>query len=104
MKGYQKRWAVRRFLAWERCGKLRGMMKISVKLFASLGDFAPKGESAKPFTCEIKAGATLIELIHQLGIPPNEAKLLFVNGRTRQRDYLLQPGDEVGIFPPIGGG
>ena len=79
-------------------------MKISVKLFASLGDFAPGGESAKPFTCEIDAGMSLIGLIHQLDIPADEAKLLFVNGRTRKRDYVLQPGDEVGIFPPIGGG
>ena len=79
-------------------------MKISVKLFASLGEYAPEGESAKPFSCEIEPESTIKDLVDQLGIPEGEARLLFVNGRTRKKDATLQPGDEVGIFPPIGGG
>lgn len=79
-------------------------MEITVKLFASLGAYAPKEESAKPFQCEIEEGATLKRLIEKLDIPEENVKLNFVNGRTRKIDYELQPGDEVGFFPPIGGG
>lgn len=79
-------------------------MKITVKLFASLGEYAPGGESAKPFCCEIRPDTTLMELLEALGIPLEEARLLFVNARTRKKDFVLQSGDEVGIFPPIGGG
>lgn len=79
-------------------------MKITVKLFAFLGEYAPGGESAKPFSCEIEPESTLKDLVDQLGIPDGEARLLFVNGRTRKKDTTLQLGDEVGIFPPVGGG
>jgi len=39
-----------------------------------------------------------------LNLPREEVKVAFVNGRTRPLDWPLQPEDEVGIFPPIGGG
>lgn len=79
-------------------------MEVTVKLFASLGRYAPGEESAKPFFCKIEDGATLKKLIENLGIPEEDVKLKFVNGRTQKLNYELQPGDEVGFFPPIGGG
>lgn len=79
-------------------------MEIKVKLFASLGAYAPDEQSAKPFSCEVEEGATLKRLIEKLGIPNDHVKLKFVNGRTRKMDYELRTGDEVGFFPPIGGG
>jgi molybdopterin converting factor small subunit len=80
------------------------MMKITVKLFASLGAYAPDKKSARPFPFEIEEGATLKKLIQKLDIPEEIVKLKFVNGRTRNFDYPLKTGDEVGFFPPIGGG
>jgi len=49
-------------------------------------------------------GATIADLIHHLNLPAEEVKLAFVNGRARPEDWRLEPGDEVGIFPPVGGG
>jgi molybdopterin converting factor small subunit len=80
------------------------MMEITVKLFASLGEYAPDEESARPFRWEIEEGATLKRLIENLDIPEEFVKLKFVNGRTRNFDYPLKTGDEVGFFPPVGGG
>jgi molybdopterin converting factor small subunit len=39
-----------------------------------------------------------------LQLPTEQVKITFVNGLARELDTLIQPGDEVGIFPPIGGG
>lgn len=80
------------------------IMKISVKLFASLGRYAPSGASAKPFDVAIEEDATLQRLMDQLGIPQGEVRLMFVNGRAKTPEEALRPGDEVGFFPPIGGG
>ena len=80
------------------------MMEVKVKLFATLGEYAPDGESAKPFKVEVDQGATLRALLDRLNIPQDSVRVKFVNGRARQVDYVLQPGDEVGFFPPIGGG
>lgn len=79
-------------------------MEVKVKLFATLGQYAPDGQSAKPFVVEVEQGATLNTLFDKLDIPEESVRVKFVNGRARKEDYILQPDDEVGFFPPIGGG
>jgi molybdopterin synthase sulfur carrier subunit len=79
-------------------------MLVSVKLFTSLADYVPGIKSGEAFSVEIDDGATLFELTTRLRLPQEEVKLLFVNGLAKSPDYRLQNDDEVGIFPPIGGG
>ncbi len=79
-------------------------MRITVKLFASLARFSHGGLPGTPFELLVPMSTSINQLVVQLGIPPDEAKVAFVNGLIRDMDCILQPGDEVGIFPPIGGG
>lgn len=79
-------------------------MKISVKLFATLRPFLGEGASGSPVALDIPSGATIGELANLLKLPPDEVKICFVNGRICELDHILTDGDEVGIFPPIGGG
>jgi molybdopterin converting factor small subunit len=74
---------------------------IHLKLFATLYKFLPK-EGRE--TVEIRSGTTVAELVSQLGIPESEAKLIFVDGKKGSLTTLLQGGERVGIFPPVGGG
>lgn len=48
---------------------------------------------------ELPAGATIGQLIEQLGLPEREIKVVFVNGVAQELDYVLADGDRVGIFP-----
>jgi molybdopterin converting factor small subunit len=85
-------------------------MKVQVRLYAFLAErvaeaFLENGiRAGTPVELELPEGGTLSTLIGQLALPENEVKLTVVNGRLRELDYRLQPGDEVGIFPPIAGG
>ena len=79
-------------------------MRVIVKLFASLARFSSSVQSGVPFEMNLPASATVHDLVNQLGIPSEETKISFVNGLIRDLDWVLQQGDEVGIFPPIGGG
>ncbi len=79
-------------------------MIIQVKLFATLGMYAPHGISAKAFKLEVEPGTTVKDLISRLKIPDEEVKIFFVNGRIMELSYCFQDGDEAGLFPPIGGG
>jgi len=79
-------------------------MLVTVKLFASLARFSPGGLPGTPFRIKMLASASVQDLVDQLGIPDAETKVSFVNGLIRDLDWVLHPGDEVGIFPPIGGG
>ncbi|MFH2091266.1 MAG: MoaD/ThiS family protein [Pseudomonadota bacterium] len=76
------------------------MIKIELKLFVTLSRFLPQTAQAY----EIADGKTVEELITDLGIPPDLVKLIFVNGRRQESNYVLQAGDRVGLFPPVGGG
>lgn len=79
-------------------------MQVKVKLFATLCRYAPHEVGAKPFWVNIHPGSTLKTIVDDLDIPEAAIKISFINGRARKLDYPLKPGDDVGLFPPIGGG
>jgi molybdopterin synthase sulfur carrier subunit len=88
-------------------------MQVSVKLFAFFTRSVsaeilaqhPGGiRSGMPVALEVPEGSTLEDLVNLLELPKEQIKVMFVNGRARGTDFVLAPGDEVGIFPPIAGG
>lgn len=79
-------------------------MQVTVKLFATLRRFAPDGLAGAPLKVDLPEEATLLDLINRLGIPPEETRITFVNGIIQEVDCKLKDSDEVGIFPPVGGG
>ncbi len=80
------------------------MITVHVKLFATLRRYSPGLKIGQALPVELPDGATVGHLLQQLGLPPAEVKMVFVNGIVRERDHPLAPGDELGIFPPVGGG
>ena len=79
-------------------------MQINVKLFATLQRYKPDVFAGEVFVVELPGESTLADLVAHLEIRANEVKTMFVNGRARAEMYRLQDGDEVGVFPPVGGG
>ena len=76
------------------------MIKIDLNLFATLSRYLP--ENSGQF--EISEGTTVEILIADLKVPMEITKLIFVNGKREDINYLLKQGDRIGIFPPVGGG
>ncbi len=81
-----------------------GQVIVRVRLFASLRRRYPHLGIGEPISVELPEGATLDQLVEHLQLPVNEVKVIFVNGIVRGKDHPLADGDEVGIFPPVGGG
>jgi molybdopterin converting factor small subunit len=88
-------------------------MKVKVKLFATLIQHIPESIRARypqgmragtPLEIELPEQSTLADLVSHLNLPQEQIRVAFVNGRARPLDYGLVSGDEVGIFPPVGGG
>lgn len=79
-------------------------MHVTVKLFATLTRFGQGEKAGTPFIIELKQDATLSDLVDLLKIPAEETRIMFVNGIIQEPDYRLRDKDEVGLFPPIGGG
>lgn len=79
-------------------------MVVNVKLFAVLRQQYPHLGIGEKMAVELPEGTTIGRLLELLNLPTELVKVVFVNGIIRDRDYGLQDGDEVGIFPPVGGG
>jgi molybdopterin synthase sulfur carrier subunit len=79
-------------------------MRVHVKLFATLRHYAPSAAIGLPFEMDLAEGTTVADLIHHLSLPAEEVKMIYVNARARPEDWSLGSGDEIGIFPLIGGG
>lgn len=81
-------------------------MKINLRLFADLLAFAPVSRTAGAnITLDLRPDSTITDLLQLLRIPPERARVIFVNGRVKDDPaFVLREGDDVGIFPPVGGG
>lgn len=73
-------------------------MKATVKLFAQLRDGRFKAEEIRiPEQMRVK------DVVEGLDIPPKEVAICLVNGHDTGIESVIQNGDTVALFPPIGG-
>lgn len=79
-------------------------MRITLRVYATLCRHVPGAVAGGPLDVDLNDGATLADLFGKMAIPEREVKTAFVNGKIRKPDWLLEEGDRVGIFPPVGGG
>ncbi len=88
-------------------------MEITLKLFATLGDYLPQELNGRArvynqLAVDVAETATVQAVIEQFNLPPAMAHLVLVNGVFIPRDAratrLLRLGDEMAVWPPIAGG
>lgn len=88
-------------------------MRVQLKVFATLTkrlspmfhDQYPQGlRAGSPINMELPDNSSIADLLKRLGLDKEISLITFVNGRDQNRDYMLMDGDQIGIFPPIGGG
>ena len=74
-------------------------MDITVKLFATfrIGRFA---ENRKRFSL----GTTIADIVRELHIPEEQIGIIMLNSRHAQLAQQLSDGDQLAIFPLLGGG
>ena len=83
-------------------------MKITLKLFAHLGDHLPAGAHENAIEIELPDDATPNQVIDRYNVPRKMAHLVMVNGvyvQPADRDAgRLSDGDTLAIWPPVAGG
>ena len=80
------------------------MTTVHVKLFATLRKYRPDLGLGEAFAVEVPDGATVADLVRLLGLPEDQVRIVFVNAVASEQDHVLSEGDQVSIFPPVGGG
>ena len=83
-------------------------MKITVKTTGLLGHYLPPGADRDRAEIEVAPGATPVDVIKLLGMPPEGAYLVVLNGasvaRREHGSRVLSEGDVLAIMPPLRGG
>ena len=88
-------------------------MEITLKLFATLGDYLPhelngRARVHNQLALDVAEATTVQAVIEQFNLPSAMAHLVLVNGVFIPRDARatrrLHLGDELAVWPPIAGG
>ncbi len=83
-------------------------MRITFKTAGIMAKYLPDGARNNVAEIEVASGATPLDVMAQLGIPPNGVYLVTHNGMavpTAERPGLtLAENDTLAIMPPLKGG
>ena len=80
-------------------------MQIEIKLLTQMKQYLPGSDLAgNTRTLTIKDRATIREMFRKLGIPEDTPKVILLNDRQGRLDDILNEGDKITVFPPVGGG
>lgn len=81
-------------------------MSIHVKLSTTLRKYVPGYDPEQGLELDIGEQEHLMakDIVIRLGLPLPEIKFLMLNGRYRDLDAFLNPGDRLAFFPAVGGG
>jgi len=83
-------------------------MKVTFKLYATLGEYLPDDARDNRIESEIAPGTTPNQVIERYGVPRKLAHLVVLNGvyvPPSERDQaILRDGDTLAVWPPVAGG
>jgi sulfur carrier protein ThiS len=78
-------------------------IRLRVALHADMRKYLAPGEKG-PREVALAPGATVAELLAELGVPETEIVTVGVNGVLAGREAVLADGDDVTMFSPMEGG
>jgi len=83
-------------------------MKITLKLYAVLGQYLPQGAKKNEIDIEVEDAATITSVLDAHGVPPEHCHLVLVNGiytaPSERAEKALCDGDALAVWPPVAGG
>ncbi len=74
-------------------------MRVTIKLFATFRDGRFKVEER-----DFPEGSCVLDVLQPLNINPEEVAICLLNGKDAKVHNILNNGDTLALFPPVGGG
>ena len=83
-------------------------MQVTLKLYASLGQYLPDGAARNEAKIDVADDTTILEVLDSYNLPPKSCHLVLLNGHFQapavRSQVQLKPGDALAVWPPVAGG
>ena len=83
-------------------------MRVTVKLYATLGDYLPAGSRNNRVEVVAAEDASVSTVLAPFALPPRLTHLVLINGvfvpPAARAPRFLKEGDTLAVWPPIAGG
>jgi len=79
-------------------------LQVEVRVFSGLEKLIPGAHFGQPIKVDFAHHFTGRMLLKNLNIPAKEVYIILVNGVNKGLDEDLVDGDNVSLFPSVGGG
>jgi molybdopterin converting factor small subunit len=81
-------------------------LQVEVRVFSGLEKLIPGARFGQPIKVDITEHFTVRMLLEHFNIPEKEVFIILVNGVNKGKglNEELVAGDQVSLFPPVGGG
>ncbi|MGE5576121.1 MAG: MoaD/ThiS family protein [Syntrophothermus sp.] len=77
-------------------------MQIRLRAVGVLARYMPEGKEW--IEVSLSEARPVQEVLRQVGLNPDLVASVLIGGRRRDKDYLVEDGDEVVCLPPLAGG
>ena len=75
--------------------------KVNIKAFSTLRRYV---EDTEGVDVALSKPETVADVLGRVGIPTEQSRIIFVDGRKSDLTQVLAGGENVSVFPAIGGG
>ncbi|RJP63257.1 MAG: twitching motility protein PilT [Ignavibacteriales bacterium] len=75
------------------------MHKVFFRFYEELNDFLPEEKRKTRFEHTYLNRASVKDMIESIGVPHTEIDLILVNGISVGFNYIVQPNDEISVYP-----
>jgi molybdopterin converting factor small subunit len=83
-------------------------MKITMKLYASLGQHLPASADRNEAVIDVADGTSILEILDKHNVPRESCHLVLLNGVFQapfeRGEPRLKDGDHLAVWPPVAGG
>ena len=83
-------------------------MKITMKLYASLGQHLPANADRNEVVIDVADGTSILAILDDHNVPRESCHLVLLNGVYQapfeRSEARLADGDHLAVWPPVAGG
>ncbi len=75
------------------------MSVVRFRFYEELNDFLPPHRRKREFAITFRSQNSIKDMIESVGVPHTEIDLILVNGQSVDFSYIVQPDDQISVYP-----